>query len=177
MPKKSKKRKKTAKEIKKETIGPHGKVFFSWEFKEFPSAGRSKSWYLGAGIIFFLLIIYALFSANFLFAIIIIMVVLILVMMRREANKIKFSITEDGIEIGQNFYEYKNIKNFWIIYEPPEIKTLYFEPKSFFQPKIPVPLENQNPIKIREVLLQYLTEDLDKENEPVSDQLSRWLKL
>jgi hypothetical protein len=34
-----------------------------------------------------------------------------------------------------------------------------------------------NPIKVREILLDYLEEDLDQENEPLSDGLGRMLKL
>jgi hypothetical protein len=42
---------------------------------------------------------------------------------------------------------------------------------------MPIPLENQNPLDIRKLLTEYLEEDLDKEDEPISEGLSRWLKL
>ena len=90
---------------------------------------------------------------------------------------VSFKITEDGIVINGKLYEYKVIKNFYIIYEPPEVKTLYFEPKSLLSPRIPIALEDQNPVEIRQILRQYLTEDIDREDEPVSDQTSRLLKL
>ena len=90
---------------------------------------------------------------------------------------VSFKITEDGIAINGKLYEYKVIKNFYIIYEPPEVKTLYFEPKSLLSPRIPIALEDQNPVEIRQILRQYLTEDIDREDEPVSDQTSRLLKL
>ena len=102
---------------------------------------------------------------------------LIILMFQRSDDEVEFKITEDGISINQKFYNYQDIQNFFIIYEPPEVKTLYFEPKSIISPRIPVALEDQDPVKIRELLLQYLDEDLDREDEPVSDQTSRLFKL
>ena len=49
--------------------------------------------------------------------------------------------------------------------------------KTGFRPSITISLENQNPIEIRNILLQYLLEDIDKENESFSDGLSRLMRL
>jgi len=154
-----------------------GEVFFNWTFSEFPKYERSGSWYFGATVLVIILLIYALFSANFLFAVIIIVSSLVILMFQRSDNKIDFKITEDGIVVGKQFYDYADVKNFYIIYQPPTVKTLYFERKGTLRPRIPIQLEDQNPVKIRETLLNYLQEDLDHENEPTSDQLSRRFKL
>jgi len=62
-------------------------------------------------------------------------------------------------------------------YEPDEAKTLFFEFKNRVRPRLSIPLENKNPLKIRAILLKYLPEDVERENEPLSEQLSRLLKL
>ena len=154
-----------------------GEIFFNWKFSEFPQYQRDRSWYVWGGIVVGLFLLYSIFTANFLFGLVTIISALIILMFQRSNNEIDFKIAEDGILVNKRFYDYKEIKNFYIIYEPPAVKTLYFEPKSFFNPRIPIPLEQQNPVKIREILRQYLEEDLDRENEPVSDQTSRLFKL
>ena len=111
------------------------------------------------------------------FGLITLITALIILLFHQTNGKVEFQITEDGILVNQRFYEYKTLKNFYIIYEPPEVKTLYFEPKSIFSPRVPIDLGSQDPVKIREILKQYLAEDLERENEPLSDQTSRLLKL
>ncbi|MFA6215365.1 MAG: DUF5673 domain-containing protein [Patescibacteria group bacterium] len=168
-------------ENKKDEIRPedadHGKTIFQWQFPEFPKYERDKKWYTWGAVAVVLFLLYSVFAANFLFGLITIIAALIVMLFHRSENTVDFEITEDGIAVGKSFYEYKKIKNFYIFYEPPEIKTLYFEPKNIFSPRIPISLENENPVKIREVLRQYLEEDLEREHEPVSDQTSRMFKL
>ncbi|MDD2807437.1 MAG: DUF5673 domain-containing protein [Patescibacteria group bacterium] len=155
----------------------YGETLMAWEFYEFIKHDRSRFWYFGAGLIAMLLILFAFLASNILFGFIVIIASLIILMFHRSDNKIKFQIMEDGILVNTKFYEYKSLKNFYLIYEPPEVKTLYFEPKSMFSPRIPITIEDQDPNEIRKILTKYLSEDLDRENEPTSDQLSRMLKL
>ena len=155
----------------------YGQVYFSWSFPEFTKHQRDGGWYFWAGIVVVLLVIYSIVSANFLFGLITIIAALIVLMFHRSNEQVNFKITEDGISVNKKFYEYKKIKNFYIIYNPPEVKTLYFEPSSWFEPRIPIWLADEDPVKIREILLQYLDEDIDREDEPVSDQTSRIFKL
>jgi len=155
----------------------HGEVLFSWKFPEFPKYERNRSWYIWGAVIVALFIIYSIVTLNFLFGLITIIAALIIIMFQRSNNEVEFRIAEDGILVNKRFYDYSKIKNFYIIYEPPEVKTLYFEPKSLFDPRIPISLEDQNPVEIREVLRQYLEEDIERENEPISDQTSRMFKL
>ncbi|MFA6410880.1 MAG: DUF5673 domain-containing protein [Candidatus Buchananbacteria bacterium] len=160
-----------------EKIDDYGQIFFSWKFLEFYPHQRTKTWYIWGGIFVVLLLIYSIFSANVLFGLITVLSTLIVLLFQQKNEYIDFKITEDGILVNGKFYKYKEIKNFYIIYEPPEVKTLYFEPKSVFSPRIPVFLEDQNPVKIREVLKKYLDEDLAREEEPTSDSISRIFKL
>ena len=163
----------------KQKIGEsdYGEVLFKWSFPEFERHQREQGWYVGAAVIVVLLIIYSIWAANFLFGLITIITALTVLLFHNSDNIVKFKITEDGLFVNNKFFDYKEINNFYIIYEPPQVKMLYFEPKSIFNPRIPIPLEDQDPVKIREVLRRYLQEDLEKENEPTSDQMSRWLKL
>ncbi len=155
-----------------------GKTLIEWQFPERPKTERSKAWYLTLIIIGGLLFTWALITLNFLFALIVVICAFILLFQqKKETSLLNFRISDSGIQVGQKFYPYKNLDNFWILYEPPVIKNLYFEFKSKIIPRLGIPLEQMNPVKIRKILLDYLDEDLSKENEPSSDTLARWLKL
>jgi len=158
-------------------IQNHGKTLIKWHFPEFEQPERTISWYIVLFIIFAALLIYSIVTLNFLFAIIIVMVVVILFLhQRKNPIELEMKITEAGIEIGEKFYSYKNLDKFFIIYEPPEISNLYIEFKSNLKPDLSIPLKKQNPIKVRDILLDFLLEDVDKEDEPSSDFLTRLLK-
>ncbi len=153
-------------------------TLLSWQFPEYNSYQRKKSWYVWAGIFFLGILCYAIFTANFLFGLIIIMAAIILfVNHNKEPQNLNFSLLEKGIAIEDKIYAYGEIKKFWLLYEPPEVKNIYFEFKSSFKPVLMIPLGNQNPLKVREILKKYLAEDLEKENESTSEALARVLKL
>ena len=157
---------------------PHGEALAEWTFPEYVQHERSKRWYVWAGVILALLLIYSIFTLNFLFAVIIILFVIILyAKAKNPPAEVKFKIFEDGIGIGSKFYKHKDVKNFWIIYEPPQVKTLYLNFKNKIRPVLAVPLEKQNPIRIRKILLDYVDEDLDKEEESFTEILGRRLKI
>jgi len=155
-----------------------GKTLAEWQFPEFVKYKRSQRWYITAGIIVALLLIYSAVTANILFAMIIIITSVIFILnQKRDPKMVSFKITEEGVIIDETLYEWPEIKNFWIIYEPPKVKNLYFEFKSLLLPRLPIPLQDQDPVKIREILLDYIDEDIDREGEPISDGISRALKL
>ena len=163
--------------VQSEQSSDHGQVAFHWSFPESTRYQRDKNWYWTAGLVVAGLLLYSLLTRNFLFALLVILATLTIIMFQRNIKEVDFQITEDGILVNNKFYDYKAVKNFYIIYEPPAVKSLYFELKSFFSPRIPVNLTNQDPVKIREFLLRYIAEDIERENEPTSDQFSRLFKL
>ncbi len=154
------------------------KTLVEWLIPEYREHARSRRWYLISGAILLLLLTYSLLTANFLFALIIIIASIIVILQdKHEAPKITFSVTEAGIGLGQDFYDYAKLQSFWLYYEPDEAKTLFLEFKNRIRPRLAIPLFNKNPLHVREHLLKFLNEDISKANEPVSEQLSRLLKI
>ena len=152
-------------------------ILANWDIPEVEKFERTKTWYLITGIIFILLLIYCVLTTNFLFAVIIIFLAIIQYLNEKVGHTfLTFTITPDGMMVGEKFYPYKKIENFYIIYEPPEIKKLFIIFKSVLQPRLSIPFLDQNPVKIREILTAYLPEDLEKEYEPITDKLGRLLK-
>src|SRR3989344_1733904 len=154
-----------------------GQVILAWEYPEFIQFRRGVIWYIVASILTVALLTYAFFTDNRLFMIIIILTAIIFVLANvRQPEKITFAVTDSGVIIKDKFLPFRIFKSFWLIYQPPAVKTLYLEPHSFFSPRIQVHLESQDPVSVREALLQFLTEDLEKEDEPQSEVLGRLLK-
>jgi hypothetical protein len=157
---------------------PHGKIIAAWAFPEFVKYQRTAVWYTITVIAGALCFFYGIFTRNFLFSLIVVMVALIFFLYHiKHPLNIKFAITEDGIGLGNAFYLWKDLQSFWIIYEPPEVKQLYLQTKRFFPGALSVPLEKENPVKVRAALLKYLPEDSTKTTELASDTFSRILKI
>lgn len=155
-----------------------GEILIMWFFPEFIKEQRGKYWYIAASIIFALLFVYSYFTNNPIFALIVVLSIIMYYWLdKKDPEYIPFLITGNGIVIGDKLMLYEELENFYIIYNPPGIKNLYFEPKSIFKPRIVVPLEDEHPVVIRETLLKYLDEDLEKEEIPASETISRILKI
>ena len=151
----------------------------SWEVSEYEKHSRGKGWYIFSSIVSFLLILYSFLTGNFLFAIIIIIATIVVVLHDgQETTLVKISLTEEGVVVGRKFYDYDEFENFSIVYKPKQgIKNLYFEFKSVVRPRLSIPLEKINPLLVREKLLKYLEEDLDRTDQPLSEELAKLFKL
>jgi hypothetical protein len=152
---------------------------FQWEIDESIKHPKSKRWYIIASIVTSLLIIYAIWESNYFFALILLLSFGLVVFYDNEPpRKVLFKIQYDGVEVGKRFYEFETISNFFIIYKPKEgVKRLYFQFKNPIKGRLSIPLNDEDPVEIRNYLLLYLDEDLDKENEPLSEGISKILKL
>ncbi len=91
---------------------------------------------------------------------------------------INFELGPEGIKIGSKFYDYDDIANFCVLYKPKQsIKKLYFEFKTSTRPRLSIPLRRMDALTVRNFLIRYLDEDLERNNEPLSEQLTKLLKL
>ncbi|MBU1202861.1 hypothetical protein KKH39_02355 [Patescibacteria group bacterium] len=155
-----------------------GKVAAAWEFSEYIKHEKSKVWYISFTVVFLAMLVYSYFSDNLLFAIILLVfAVVYLSLEKKDPINVQVALAEDGLLINDKFMEWKQFANFYIIYYPPEITNLYLQPKNNFKQRITIPLEDQDPVTIREFLLRYMDEDLEKEEMPASEGISRLLKL
>lgn len=155
-----------------------GQELLSWEFPEYVHPPRGRWWYLSFAIIVVVVLVTSIFSGNYTFAFIITIAAFIyLVRMRRHPPLVRFTIFEDGVQVGERFYNWTELSEFVILYRPPEIKKVFLEFKATYRPAIDVSLENQNPLRVRTILSDYLPENTAREEEPLADQWSRLLKL
>jgi hypothetical protein len=161
-----------------EEKSPYGKILAQWQIPEYQKYKRTFTWYLIMSLLGLGLLIYAAWTLNFLFALIIIIsATIIFLHERREPDMLNFQIVDSGIVLADKFTPFKEIEKFWIIYEPPEVKNLYFKVNRFLRAEISVPLIRMNPLYVRKMLLKYLREDLHAKDESGEDIAGRILKI
>lgn len=156
----------------------YGQVYYEWDFPEYTRHERSLTWYIVAGIVVLGFLLYAFFTANILFVVLTIMVVVILLFVQqREPRTMHIKITDEGLVIENRLFAYDEIRSFWVVYELPDIRNVYFEFKSVVIPRLVVPYGDLDPNRLRAFLQQYIEVDDEREGVPVSEVVSRWLRL
>lgn len=150
----------------------------SWEFSEHEPRKRSLRWYIIAGVLALGLIVWGMLSQNFMFSLIIVLAAFIIYLLDNQAPlKVRVSLKKNGVQINDRLYDYHQFRGFYIIYKPEQdIKNLYMDFKGV-KPRFAIPLGNVNPILVRDHLLKYLTEDLERTEQPLSEGLANLLQL
>ncbi len=155
-----------------------GDIVFDWEVNEYEKHDRNKRWYVITAIVGVALLLYSVISGNYLFTLVVVLFGIVLFLQdMQQPMQVSFAVTETGIVVGSTYYPFKEITSYWIIYNPPEVKNIYFTTNSILKHRLQVPLLDIDPRPIREYLNQFLIEDLDQEEEPLSDRLGRMFKL
>lgn len=157
----------------------YGNILAEWRIPEFIKHERSTAWYYIVGLGMAGLFVHAIASLNFLFAIILFLSASIIYLHeRQEPEMLDFLIVETGIVLGKRYMPFKDLQSFWIIYDPVEKhKILYFGVNGTLRRELPVDLDNQDPVAIRNILLQFLSEDLDKEDLANDETISRVFRI
>lgn len=155
-----------------------GQDTYVWETPSFRKYERGSAWYLALTLVAVFLIAYAVWTANFLFAFIIFLSsILLLLVGNQEPKNVLVQVGNNGVVWDGKLYLYQDLENFSIIYQPPQSKVLYIEPKSSVTPRLSIDLQEQDPVGLREFLRQYVREDLDLQGEHFSDIIGRLLRI
>lgn len=149
-------------------------VLMNWESREFIQYDRNPAWILVVYILASLILIYAIWTMNFLFAVLVVLFTIVIVIYtQRKPNILKVAVMKKGFKINDTLYTYEDdLENFWVLYNPPDLKVLNFKRRQSLLPALVIQLEDQNPLKIREMLLKFLPEDLTQD-EGTIDKISR----
>lgn len=155
-----------------------GPVVHQWTVAEYTQYERNRFWYIFMISVAVMLVVWGMVSNNFLFSLIIILASIILYFQsHQEPLSVSFAIAELGVIVGNRFYPYDELTGFYIIYNPPEVKTLFLVTKNPIRPNIKVWLADVNPNDIRGTLQAFLTEDIESTEEPMSDMIARRWRL
>ncbi len=95
---------------------------------------------------------------------------------RDHPKDVEISISDIGIKVGHRKYPFSRIKSFWLMYEPPHIRTLNIKVHGELAVDISIQLNHQDPSKIREFLIEKIPEK-EGHQESFSDIFARLLKI
>lgn len=139
---------------------PHDNgVLFSWKAPEFEVYEKSGYWYLGATLFLTGLVTYALIINSPIMAITFILVGIVgYINLQSEPQMMEFKITSKGLVAGKELYPFENIRSFWIFYNPPHTKTISLHTNASVLPFIHIPISQEDPVVIRDILIDYIEE-------------------
>ncbi len=161
------------KEEEREIINPSS-VLYKWRAPEHEKIEKDKNWFLIAGLVLAVIIIYAIFTDGLIMAITFILLGMVgFIILNKNPRVINFYITDDGVIADKEIYEFENIQSFWIFYENDGLKSISLRLKSKFMPFVHIPLGDEDPTVVREILLNYLEEI--KQKPSVIDNFQRFL--
>lgn len=136
-----------------------------WTAPEFEKYQKEPFWYIIGAIVVLLILVGAILLKNIFFALIIILAGLaIYIYSKKEPRQVKFKLSGQGIQVGNVLYPYANLRSFWIFYDPPELKYLSVESEKLLLPYIKIPLADQDPVILRNFLIQYIPEKHQEES-------------
>ncbi|MFH1098612.1 MAG: hypothetical protein V1723_01670 [Candidatus Uhrbacteria bacterium] len=154
-----------------------GDTIISWAFSEYTQHERGRWWYIAAAVIAALLIVYSFASRNFLFAVIIVMIAIALYLRHvRQPVELTCTITERGVQVGDDFLAYDSLRNFWILDRADSPRTLYVDVRGL-RGRLVIPLGDLGVEEVRAALRERLPEDTEQHDEPAADAIGRMLKL
>lgn len=166
MPKKSNKKKDT-----------YDTPLLQWTAPEYIKHEKGPAWMPAAALITAAFIAYGILNGEWVMATtFFVMAVVYYLYHRQEPKNIKIIISEIGIKIGGQKFPFNQMKKFWIIYDPPFVKTMHIRFVKKHKPDLVIQLDKQDPVKLRNLMLSQLPEWEGREESPL-DAIIRALKL
>lgn len=151
---------------------------FHWQFQEFEKHERSVWWYVIAGFVVALIVVYSFATSNFLFTVITVITVIVLFARQmQEPGTIECHVGGDGITVGNKKYLFSDLDAFSILDRDDGITVLYLHEARGLRNVLPIPIIDSRPESVRMFLRDFLEEDGDHQQEPILDWLMRVLKL
>ena len=152
---------------------------FVWEAPSFEPVERGPKWCVWMMAVAVWLVVYAVFTANCLFAFIVLLTSIILILggNKETPRNVLIQIGSNGVVYDGTFYQFDELSDFAILFQPPETKLLYIQPKGLTGVRMRIHLDDQDPIALRNHLKKYIDEDLNLQEEHFSDTVARLLKI
>lgn len=136
-----------------------GEIILEWQAPEFEIYEKSGRWYLGFAVFIIAIVAYALITNSPIMAITFILLGVVgYIHLQKDPRDIIFRITSEGVVADKEMYSYDNIKSFWILYDPPYDKLLSLHTNASMLPSVHIPLGDEDPVVVREILLKYAAE-------------------
>lgn len=125
------------------------------------SAVTDKKLVLVVGLVFILIgVLFLFWQKSVITAVFFFVTVAVMWLTAFKSKKpLRWELSAFGLTVDSFPYRYQDLHSFWIEYQPGYCKELSIRSKKWYHPYIKLPLGQENPLKIREFLLQYLPEE------------------
>ncbi|MFA7209715.1 MAG: hypothetical protein WC120_05580 [Parcubacteria group bacterium] len=151
-------------------------VLAHWRAPEFEVYEQNKRSFLYVTLLFIALIAYALYADSPIMAITFVLFGVVgYIHMNKDPRVLDFMVTYDGIVAGNEIFKYEAIKSFWIFYEADGLKVISLHTDSYLTPYVHIPIHNEDPVRIRGLLLGHLEEIKQEPN--IADVFERFLHM
>jgi len=162
---------------KRKLIAEHSTdVLYYWQAPEFETFEQDKKWFMYMAFILVAIIAYSVYVNSLIMSITFILIGVVGYMyIDKEARILDFMITDDGVVAGKEIFTYDRIKSFWIFYEPEGVRVISLHIESYLTPYVHIPIHDEDPVKIREALLQNIEEIKQEHN--IVDTLERLFRI
>lgn len=157
--------------------GAFDQVLMQWYSPEFLRYERGVLWFLTAGLIDALLILYAVMTGSLTMLLVFVLIpVIYFLEHHRKPKTVEVIVSPYGIKFGDMKLAYTDIKKFWILHDPPHLNELRLHTTKKFHPEVTIPLLDIDPSIIRNYLVTQIPEWEGKQ-ESLLDVIIRVFKL
>lgn len=151
-------------------------TLFEWYAPEHIHHVRHPKWFAAFAAIITAISVGFILFGNFIAALTIGMIgAYMFVVAQHKPSIVRYRLMTEGVALNTALYHYKHLEAFNIIYEPGDVKTVILKSSRRLVPLIHMEIGDADPVAIREILVEFVHEDVHLE-EPVIDILSRRLK-
>ncbi len=155
----------------------HDTTLLKWTAPEYVKYKKGPIWATIAGSLTAAMVAYAVLSGSWTMAAAFLTLALVYyIQHRQEPREVIIEITELGVKVAGQLYPWGHLRAFWIIYDPPLVKTLHIRFTKRHKQDLIIQLDDQSPVPVRKLLLAQLPEWEGKEESPL-DALIRAFKL
>lgn len=151
-------------------------ILAHWRAPEYETFERDKKWYIYMTLALAAIIAYAIYTNGIIMAITFILIGVVgYIHINKEPRTLDFMITYDGVLAGREFYDFESLLSFWIFYEPDGKKVISLHTKSHLVPFVYIPIHEENPVELQEVLMKHIPEI--KQEEGIVEIAERILRI
>ena len=149
----------------------------SWVSPETVRHERGLIWKINIGLILALIIFGGFIYNAWTFSLVTAVFAGVYYLVHLEHPKdVEVKISRVGVKVGSRRYPFNRIKFFWVLYEPPYVKTLNLRLESEFISDLTIQLNGQDPADVRDFLKKH-SKELEGQNEKLSDIFLRLFKI
>ncbi|MDA1061128.1 MAG: hypothetical protein O3B47_05045 [bacterium] len=169
--------KKREKHILRNAPSAYDEAVLSWIAPETIKHERGTVWKVIIGLLIIGTAIWGILNNAWTFSLVIVVFSVTYYLAHLEHPKhVEIKISNIGIKVGGRKYPYNRVRAFWLIYDPPYVRTLNIRVSGDIATDITIQLDRQNPSELREFLMDKIPE-MEGQSEKLSDILLRLLKI